>query len=130
MQRRPDGKAAERRAGSLAATLEQLKAALQGVQRDGGWPACSLHLLGFSQGGTAALHLASTCRCARRHRIRFSWTVKIGTKIDFRWRVYAGASIRWRPAQLVANHMSLWKPRRPRLSATATQAMHIVQPFP
>lgn len=59
LQRYPSEQQAAARAASLAATLELMEATLERLSVSGGWPRRRIHLLGFSQGGTVALHLAA-----------------------------------------------------------------------
>ncbi|KAA6426411.1 MAG: hypothetical protein FRX49_03522, partial [Trebouxia sp. A1-2] len=47
---------------SVTSTFQWLQQVLAGLQGSDGWPASNTHLFGFSQGGSAALHLALHCR--------------------------------------------------------------------
>lgn len=55
------GSAAARRDASLRNTLKSLQAAIYALSDSskGGWPRHHIHLFGFSQGGTVALHLGA-----------------------------------------------------------------------
>ncbi|DBB02306.1 TPA: hypothetical protein ACH3X3_011319 [Trebouxia sp. C0006] len=47
---------------SVTSTFQWLQQVLAGLQGSNGWQASHTHLFGFSQGGSAALHLALHCR--------------------------------------------------------------------
>ena len=53
---------------TITSTLAWLQQVVVGLQGSGGWRASHMHLFGFSQGGSAALHLALHCRWAFTHR--------------------------------------------------------------
>ena len=47
---------------TIFSTLKWLRQVLQSLQGSNGWQPSHIHLFGFSQGGSAALHLALHCR--------------------------------------------------------------------
>ena len=59
VQRNPPRAAAAARIGSAGETVKLMEATLQRLSDAGGWPRKRMHLLGFSQGGTIALHLVA-----------------------------------------------------------------------
>ncbi len=54
---------------SVTSTFQWLQQMLAGLQVSNGWRASHIHLFGFSQGGSAALHLALHCRSAIVHAL-------------------------------------------------------------
>lgn len=60
VQRNPPRGAAAARIGSAAETVQLMEATLQRLSATSGWARRRMHLLGFSQGGTIALHLAAS----------------------------------------------------------------------
>jgi len=57
------------RNNSVTSTFQWLQQVLAGLQGTDGWRASHTHLFGFSQGGSAALHLALHCRSATVHAL-------------------------------------------------------------
>ncbi|KAL3131160.1 hypothetical protein ABBQ38_000465 [Trebouxia sp. C0009 RCD-2024] len=47
---------------TVGSTLRHLQQILSSLQKKGGWLASHIHLFGFSQGGSAAMHVALHCR--------------------------------------------------------------------